>query len=118
MKTKFWIGLIAALLVVSLGLSAWLLWPRDDAACAEIWSEGKLLYTLDLSVDQEYTVTTAWGVNVVTVKSGKIAVTQANCPDRYCMDRGFCSGGSHIVCLPNRLVIRFVQGQKMDGVVG
>ncbi len=118
MKTKFWIGLIAGLLVLSLGLSAWLLWPGEDAAYAEIWSEGKLLYTLDLSVDQELTVKTEQGVNVITVHNGKIAVTNADCPDHYCMDRGYCSGGSQIVCLPNRLVIRFVDGQEMDGVVG
>ncbi len=118
MKTKFWIGLITGLLVVSLGLSVWLLWPGGDAACAEIWSEGKLLYTLDLSVDQELTVKTERGVNVITVYGGKIAVTHANCPDHYCMERGYCASGSQIVCLPNRLVIRFVGEASMDGVAG
>ena len=118
MKTKFWIVLIAAVLVICVGLSLWLLWPGEDAAYAEVWSDGKLLYTLALSVDQEVTVQTDRGTNVITVKDGKIAVTEADCPDHYCMDRGFCAGGSQIVCLPNRLVIRFVSQQEMDGVVG
>ena len=118
MKTKFWIGLIAALLAVCIGLSLWLLWPGGDAAYAEVWSDGKLLHTLDLSVDRVLTVQTDRGTNVITVKDGKIAVTQADCPDHYCMDRGFCAGGTQIVCLPNRLVIRFTGEQELDGVAG
>jgi hypothetical protein len=58
------------------------------------------------------------GSNTISVKDGKIAVTQADCPDHYCMDRGFCDGGAQIVCLPNRLVIKFVAPQEIDGVVG
>ena len=118
LKTKIWIGLIAAMLAVSIGCSIWLLRPGEDAEYAEIWSDGELLYTLVLSVDREVTVTTAYGTNVITVKGGKIAVTQADCPDHYCMERGFCSGGTQIVCLPNRLVIRFGGEQEIDGVVG
>ena len=118
MKTKFWIALIGALLLICVALSLWLLWPREDAAYAEVWSEGKLLYTLSLSVDREVRVETERGVNVITVKDGKIAVTGADCPDHYCMDRGFCAGGRQIACLPNRLVIQFVGRQEIDGVVG
>ncbi len=118
MKTKFWIALIATVLGVCVGLSVWLLWPSEDAVYAEVWSDGKLLYTLELSVDREITVQTERGTNVITVKDGKIAVTEADCPDHYCMDRGFRAGGTQIVCLPNRLVIRFTSQQEMDGVVG
>ena len=118
MKTKFWIALIGALLLICVALSLWLLWPREDAAYAEVWSEGKLLYTLSLSVDREVRVETERGVNVITVKDGKIAVTGADCPDHYCMQRGFCDSGAQIVCLPNRLVIKFVGEQEVDGAVG
>ena len=118
MKTKFWVALIAAVLIICVGLSLWLLWPGEDAAYAEVWSDGKLLHKLALSVDREITVQTDRGTNVITVKDGKIAVTDADCPDHYCMDRGFCAGGTQIVCLPNRLVIRFVSQQEIDGVVG
>lgn len=118
MKTKTWIGLLAILLVLCLGLSAFLLRPQESLY-AEISSQGKVLKTVDLRFDQEFTVTTPeGGSNVVTVREGKIAVTEANCPDHYCMDRGFCGGGVQIVCLPNRLVIRFLGQQPVDAVVG
>jgi hypothetical protein len=58
------------------------------------------------------------GHNVVTVKGGKVAVTEATCPDHYCMKRGYCDGGADIVCLPNRLVLKFIGEQEVDFVVG
>ena len=119
MKTKYWIILIAAILIVCTGLSAFFLLPGDAAASAEIISEGTVVKTVDLRVDQQFTVTTkSGGSNTITVRNGSIAVTEANCPDHYCMHRGFCSGGTQIVCLPNRLVIRFLAEQPIDGVVG
>lgn len=118
MKSKTWGILLFSLLMICLGLSLWLLLPNEPAAQAEVWSEGKLLYTLDLNVDQTKTVTTAKGTNVITVTDGKIAVTQATCPDGYCMKRGYCNSGAQIVCLPNRLVIRFMGKQVVDAVVG
>lgn len=118
MKTKYWVILLSVLLVVSLGLSLWLLLPGEEASAAEIWSDGELLYTLDLHIDQTKRVESENGVNVIEVKDGKIGVREANCPDGYCMERGFCSSGAQIICLPNRLVIKFVGKQPVDGVSG
>ena len=118
MKTKTWILILAALLLVSIGMSVWILLPGQAADRVEIWSEGELKYTLSLYVDQTLTITTATGSNTVTIKNGAVAVTEASCPDHYCMQRGFCQSGTDIVCLPNRLVIRFLGKQKIDGVSG
>ena len=119
MKTKYWVAILAVILVLC-GLSGWyLLNARTDAFRAEIVSEGKVVHTVDLATAATYQVTTEdGGYNVITVKDGKIAVTDASCPDHYCMMRGFCAGGTEIVCLPNRLVIRFLGEQEIDGVVG
>lgn len=119
MKTKTWIFFLSLVLLLCLGLSAVLLWPGEAASHAEIISQGQLLQTVDLRIDQTFTVTTEdGGTNTVTVRDGHIAVTQANCPDGYCIQRGYCSGGAQIVCLPNRLVIRFVGQQDIDAVAG
>ena len=117
MTTKTWILLLAVTLVLC-GLLSFLFLNPGKAQMAEIWSDGKLVRTVALSVDQEFTVELGDGVNTVTVRGGKIAVTAANCPDSYCMKRGFCDGGAQIVCLPNRLVIKFTADQEIDGVVG
>ncbi len=118
MKNWMWAAiLILALVVCGIG-GYFLMAPGEQAARAEIVSRGEVVRTVDLSVDQEFTVTTDGGYNVVTVKDGAIAVTEASCPDHYCRDRGFCTGGADIVCLPNRLVIRFLEEAEVDAVLG
>ena len=118
-KTKYWVALLSVLLIVCLGLSVFVLMPGETASYAEIISEGKLLHTVDLRIDRELTVTNSGGgVNTITIRDGKIAVTEASCPDHYCMHRGFCNSGAQIVCLPNKLVIRFVGAPEIDMVVG
>ena len=100
------------------GGGALLLLPGEAAQEAEIWSDGRLCARVDLSTDQTFTIESQYGTNVVKVQGGKIAVTEADCPDHYCMQRGYCNSGAQIVCLPNKLVIRFVGKTEVDGAVG
>ncbi len=117
MKTKYWI-LILAVTVLLCGIAAALLFLSAPATHAQIISNGEVLRTVDLKVDQEFTVHNGEEYNIVTVRDGKIAVTEATCPDEYCMRRGWCSGGMQIVCLPNSLIIRFTADTEIDGVSG
>ena len=118
MKTKSWIIVLAAITIICLGLSAWLLQPDTRATQVRVISEGKVLYTLPLTQDTQVQIATARGINTVTVKDGKVAVTEADCPDQHCKARGYCSGGIQIICLPNRLVLEFVGQRNVDGVSG
>ena len=119
MKTKYWVALMAAMLMICAGLSLFLLMPGEDATHAEIASGGEILRTVDLRIDQEFTVTLEDGsYNTVTVKDGRIAVTSASCPDQYCAKRGWCAGGAQIVCMPNGLVITFTDDADVDFAVG
>ena len=114
MKTKYWLMIFGAVASVCIALRLPLL-RTEQARFAKITSKGVEVKTIDLLVDQEFTV---YGKNTVTVKDGAIAVTWADCPDHYCMKRGCCTGGTDIVCLPNRLVISFVGEQEVDAAVG
>ena len=119
MKTKYWIALLCAVFLLCLGLTIPLLMPGEPAYYADIISEATVIHTVDLRVDREITITNSKGnVNIVTIRDGKIAVTEADCPDHYCMHRGFCNNGAQIVCLPNQLVIRFTGEQEIDMVAG
>ena len=117
MKTKYYIAILAAVLLICLGLTFFTM-GGEAASRAQITSDGRLIRTVDLAIDQEFTVETEDGYNIVTVKDGKIAVTEASCPDHYCMARGFCNSGAQIVCLPNRLVIEFLGEAEIDVIVG
>lgn len=118
MKTKYWILILSLLLILSVGLSLFLLDSGAPADTVQVLSQGKVLYTLSLNKDQTVTVETDLGRNTVTIRDGKVAVTEADCPDGYCMARGFCSSGPQIVCLPNRLVIQFTGSTPLDGISG
>ena len=114
MKTKAWILIFVALAVICAVATLPLMFG-EEASYAQITSNGKLIKTVSLAIDQEFTVD---GHNTVTVRDGKIAVTWADCPDGYCVSRGFRSSGGDIVCLPNRLVISFTGEQEIDGIAG
>ena len=118
MKTRTWIILLCALLLGSL-LACVPLLSSKPAGRAKITSDGEVVSIVDLKVNQEFTVQSdRGGSNTITVKDGAIAVTAAECPDHYCMKRGFCDGGTQIVCLPNRLVITFLEEAEVDFVAG
>ena len=119
MKTRTWILIFAAILAVCLGASFYFFRPGEASTHAEITRQGQVVKTVDLRIDQDFTVDSEnGGYNIITVKDGKIAVTQASCPDHYCMKRGFCNSGTEIVCLPNRMTIRFLGLQEIDAVIG
>ena len=118
MRSWKWAVLLGILLLLSCVSGFLLLGSGSDSDTAQIVSDGQVIRTVDLRTDQEFTVIGSGGYNTVTVKDGRIAVTDASCPDRYCMHRGFCSGGTAIVCLPNKLVIRFLDAQEIDAAVG
>lgn len=118
MKTKYWLMAIGFVLAVCLGLSLLLMRPTEDAVYAQVLLDGKVIHTLDLRFDREVVVRTEKGTNVITVRNGKVAVTEATCPDHVCVNRGFCSGGMPIACVPNSLVIRFLGEQETDGAAG
>ena len=119
MKTKHWIFLIFSLLIVCLGLSIPLLMSGAQAQTAEIISDGKTVHIVSLHTDGELIIASPnGGENTITVRDGRIGVTAATCPDHYCMDRGMCKDGVQIVCLPNKLIIRFMGIQEVDSVSG
>ena len=79
-----------------------------SVAC--IYSNGKLIKTIELKADDDYTFEVKsenGGVNAIQVKDGKIGVISADCPDKICVNTPHISDGVQpIVCMPNRLVIQ------------
>lgn len=106
MKTRTWVLIFAALVLVCAAGLLLLRLTGQDAQTAEIWSDGKLYRTVNLSDDQALTVPASGGSNTVVIEGGKVFVTEATCPDGVCIAHGAAGAGDPIVCLPNRLIIR------------
>ena len=106
------IVLIILIFVVSVVLCIGL-WRPSDKCLVEVVSDGKVLYTFDLAEteDTEFTVYSPDNhQNTVLIQDGSICVKEAECPDQICVQTGkLISESMPIVCLPNRLMIRFAE---------
>ena len=118
MKTRTWLIILLLFALLCGGLSFLLLAKDTPAGMAEVYSDGKLVQRIDLRQDGIYHVEFGSEWNELTVKDGQIAVTAASCASQDCVHRGTADSGLPIVCLPNRLVIRFTDEAVLDAIVG
>ena len=117
LKNRYWIMILAAILLLCFEL---IFLPSSDTPTDLVQIKyGSNTLSVTLTKDQEFTFAAEnGGYNTVTIRDGKIAVTAADCPDGYCMERGFCDSGTPIVCLPHKLFIEFMAPQEIDGLLG
>lgn len=113
------IAIAGVLLLAALVFILFLSKGDQPAVCAEIYQDGRLIKTVRLTVDQEFTIEGTYS-NAITVRDGRIAVTGSDCPGGDCVSCGWLDGtGRSIVCLPNGLEIRVVaENSGVDFVVG
>ena len=70
MKTKHWIAILAAILVISVFASMTLFMPGKESSWAQVSTDGNVDRMVNLLVDQQFTVPCPGGYNTVTVKDG------------------------------------------------
>ena len=122
-KLGFRIGdVLAIALVITLAAAVFLCFlPENNntPTAVEIYQDGKLIRTLSLEEDVEFLVDGEYH-NTVTIRHGKVAITDSDCPGEDCVACGWASGsGRSIVCLPNGVEIRVVSDSgDVDFVVG
>ena len=117
LSSKHWALILGIIFALLAGIVSWQYLGAKTASHAEIWVDGILTRTIDLSADGEYRIESAQGWNQLTVSGGKLAVTAASCPDGDCVRCGARNANPPIVCLPNRVSIRFSESGEMDGAV-
>lgn len=91
-----------------------------NSTYAQITIGGKLYKNIPLSShrgEETLEIEGKYGTNVVTIKDDKIAILEADCPDKVCMDPGYINKpGQNLVCLPHRLMIE-IKGESEDDVI-
>ena len=86
-------------------------------AFVEVYQDGEMIQRFPLSEDREFQVTGGY-INTVTIRDGKAAITQSDCPGGDCMHNGWVGdSGRSIVCLPNGVEIRIVSDEAEVDVV-
>ena len=121
MKMRFtkW-DLIPIAMVVILAIAVFLLFLPSDtpAKYVEVYRNGVLLERFPLDNDRTFFVEGNY-TNVITVSSGRIAVTESDCPGGDCKNCGWLSTAGSIVCLPNAVEVRLIADvDDVDLVVG
>lgn len=86
---------------------------------AEISVEGKLYKVVPLTgEEQEFTIETDHGKNVVKVHDQGIEIIDADCPDKVCVDMPLAmKPGEMVVCLPHKIIIE-VKGERKEEIDG
>ena len=81
---------------------------------AEVYVDGALTYTLNLSENQ--TVEILDGKMTIKVHDGKVFVEHSDCAEQLCVNSApIGKDGGMIVCLPNKVVIK-TTSKKVDAI--
>ena len=82
-----------------------------------VYQEGALIKEFSLDSDVEFVIEGDYK-NVITIKDGKVAITESDCPGTDCVHSGWIhEAGRSIVCLPNRVELRIEGTSEVDFVV-
>ncbi len=109
-KNAVWIVIFAVIAAICAVFALFYKRPGDTA---QILRNGEVIETIALTgIEEPYEFTVeGWsgGTNTVRVENGRIAIIDADCPDKVCVDTGYISDGSRtIVCMPHRISVRIV----------
>lgn len=113
------IKLVFILFIIIVCLFVFINVTKKDGVLAEVYYENEKILTIDLSVDDEYTVDGALGDVVIEVKNKKVRVKEENSPKNICSKEGYIGDSSRtLICLPNKIIIKIVgESEEIDGVV-
>lgn len=107
---------LAVLFLSGLVLTAVIYCFPDSGSEITVTVDGQLYGTYALSDPQEIPIKLDGRVaNIVVIKDGAAHMEDADCPDKLCVHQGAISRhGQTIVCLPHKLVVEVVGGEKEE----
>lgn len=111
--------LIAVLTLLALAGIGVPLWSQSSATAipqAVITADGQVVKTVKLDGHHEMIpITSSTGYDLVEVSGKQVRIVEADCPDKLCVNQGWISRSpQQIVCLPNRVVVKIINGKAMD----
>lgn len=108
---KLIIGAVGLIFLISLILSIIILHP-SESRIVEVVQDNEIIYRFNMETEENREIVVEYGdsSNTILIEDGEIRVSQAECPDKTCVNMGrLYSDNLPIVCLPNHLIIRFAE---------
>ncbi len=105
-------------IIILILLTAIIIWAfsyrkSSDAQYAVIEYDGKIVKTVSLSEDFEFTLSEDETIKF-SVKDGAISFINATCPDKICQNTGYLSKpGQTAICMPKKTILK-VSGKNPD----
>lgn len=110
------IGTVAAIAIL-VSVIFWTSVGAEEGSMLSVYQEGALIKEFSLDSDVEFVIEGDYK-NVITIKDGKAAITESDCPGTDCVHSGWIhEAGRSIVCLPNRVELRIEGTSEVDFVV-
>lgn len=112
--------LLILLLLAAAGVLFFLLRPGSAGQYVLVTADGTEVGRYPLDEDRTVTIGEE-DYNVLEIRDGAAAVTEANCGDHTCVRTGqIRRAGETIICLPHRLVVKIIGGggETADAVSG
>ena len=108
------VKLIIIVLIIVLMFLMIKVYKNNDSMIANVYYEDKIIETIDLNKNSEYTVKGYNGDVVIEVKDKKIRVKEEESSRHLCSKQGY---DDVIICLPNKIVIDFSNDNNLDTVM-
>lgn len=109
MKKNDWI-IIGIVLLIAGSVYIWNMISeknQSDERYADIYYNGELYERVNVNEQKTVTIETDIGKNVIQIDHGKVTMTEADCPDKVCLNTGTIEKVNRsIVCLPNKVHVQ------------
>lgn len=107
--------LIGGLLCLGLFFLLWTYLRQQEDRMVQVRVDGVCQKNFLLSDDVTYEIQGIDGTNTLRIANEQVWLTEADCPDKVCVQTGKISYvGQSIICLPHRVVVEIVEEDGTD----
>ncbi len=108
--------LIAVILIAAIAMYLWISYNRSrDGGTVRITVDSEIYGEYSLSTDRTIEIETEAGTNILIIENGYVYMTDADCPDKYCINQGKISKNTEtIVCLPHKVVAEIISDVESE----
>ncbi len=114
MKNRIWIIIFSVIIVLSLAVYLFISNSFSGSSTVGIYKDGELVEKIDIKTvteKKELSLKSDGKENVIFISNNHIKMLSADCPDKTCIKHGeLKAGGTPIICLPNKVIIKWETG--------
>lgn len=109
MKKKDIILIISIIIIAVISYFFFTLGKNEKGSQVVVTVDGNIIEKFNLYEDTEYTIRNGDHYNILTIKDGYADVTEADCPDKHCVNqKKINKNGEKIICLPNKTIVEII----------